>query len=163
MPSEEAIIADSSPLIGLAKIGQLDLLPLLAHRIIVPPAVWNEVVNPDMSTPGAREVAACKWFEIVTPDPAAVVPLLILLGAGEAEAIALAQRETSAVLLLDDLRARKIAARLNLRRMGTIALLGRAKHEGLVDKPQPLLERLVNSGIHIRQDLVDAAIKEAGE
>jgi hypothetical protein len=139
------------------------LLPLLARRIIVPPAVWNEVVNPAMSAPGAREVADCKWFEIVTPDPSTVAPLLILLGPGEAEAIALAQRERSAVLLLDDLRARKIAARLNLRRMGTIALLGRAKREGLVAKLQPLLERLVNSGIHIRRDLVDAALKEAGE
>jgi hypothetical protein len=81
VPSEEAIIADSSPLIGLAKMGQLDLLPLLAGRIIVPAAVWSEVVNPAISAPGAREVAACKWFEIVAPDPAAVAPLLILLGA----------------------------------------------------------------------------------
>jgi predicted nucleic acid-binding protein len=163
VPSEEAIIADSSPLIGLAKIGQLALLPQLARRVIVPPAVLDEVVDPAISAPGAREIARSRWMEIITPDPAAVAPLLILLGAGEAEAMALAQRETSAVLLLDDLRARKIAARLNLRRMGTVALLGRAKREGLVDKLQPLLELLVNSGIYIRQELVDAALKEAGE
>ena len=110
MPSEKAIIADSSPLIGLAKIGQLDLLPLLADRVLVPPAVWREVVDPAMTAPGAREIAARKWVEVVTPEQTAVAPLLILLGAGEAEAIALAQRETSAILLLDDLRAQNCRA-----------------------------------------------------
>jgi hypothetical protein len=163
VPSEKAIIADSSPLIGLAKIGQLDLLRHLAQRVVVPPAVWKEVVDPAMSAPGARDVAGSKWIEVVTPDPVAVAPLLILLGAGEAEAIALAQRETSAVLLLDDLRARKIAARLNLRRMGTIALLGRAKRAGLVGNLRPLLKALVDCGIHIRPELMAAALKEAGE
>ncbi len=163
MPSEEIIIADSSPLIGLAKIGQLDLLPLLARRVMAPPAVWREVVGAGTAAPGSREVAGRKWIEIATPDAAAVAPLLILLGEGEAEAIALAQRETSAILLLDDLRARKIAARLKLRRMGTIALLGRAKQAGLVGKLKPLLDGLLGCGIHIRRELIEAALKEAGE
>ena len=163
MPSEEIIIADSSPLIGLAKIGQLDLLPLLARRVMAPPAVWKEVVGAGSAAPGAQEVAGRKWIEIVTPEPATVAPLLILLGQGEAEAIALSQRETSAILLLDDLRARKIAARLNLRRMGTIALLGRAKRAGLVGKLKPLLDALLACGIHIRRELIEAALKEAGE
>lgn len=43
MPAEELIIADSSPLIGLARIGQLGLLPKLAKRIVVPAAVHAEV------------------------------------------------------------------------------------------------------------------------
>jgi hypothetical protein len=156
VPSEEIIIADSSPLIGLAKIGQLDLLSLLARRVMAPPAVWKEVVGPG-------EVAQRKWIEIVTPEPATVAPLLILLGEGEAEAIALAQREKTAVLLLDDLRARKIAARLNLRRMGTVALLGQAKRAGLVKKLKPSLEALLDCGIYIRKELIEAALKEAGE
>ena len=163
MPSEEIIIADSSPLIGLAKIGQLDLLPLLARRVMVPPAVWKEVVDPRMKASGAGEVAQRKWIEIVTPEPASVAPLLILLGEGEAEAIALAQREKSAVLLLDDLRARKIAARLNLRRMGTVALLGQAKRAGLVKKLKPSLDALLDCGIYVRKELIEAALKEAGE
>jgi uncharacterized protein len=163
VPSEEIIVADSSPLIGLAKIGQLDLLPLLARRIMVPPAVWKEVVGPGMEISGAWEVAQRKWIEIVAPEPATVAPLLILLGEGEAEAIALAQRETSAVLLMDDLRARKIAARLNLRRMGTVALLGQAKHAGLVEKLKSLLDALLGCGIYIRKELIEAALKEAGE
>lgn len=163
MPSEEIIIADSSPLIGLARIGQLALLPQLAKRIVVPRAVHSEVTSARADAPGAAEVAAQKWIEVLDADPVAVAPLLILAGKGEAEALALAQRESSAVLLIDDLRARKLAERLSLRRMGTVALLGRAKSDGLIPMLRPCLDALVANGIFIRPELVAAALKEAGE
>ena len=53
VPSEEIIIADSSPLIGLARIGQLGLRPKLARRIGVPRAVWAEVTSARTDAPGA--------------------------------------------------------------------------------------------------------------
>ena len=96
-------------------------------------------------------------------DPAVVASLRILVGRGEAEAIALAQRETGAVLLMDDLRARKLADRLGLRRMGTVALLGQAKREGLIPALKPALEALVANNIFISQRLIDAALREVGE
>src|SRR5207245_1983487 len=162
MPSEELIIADSSPLIGLARIGQLHIVHSLSKRVVVPVAVWSEVTGARADAPGAREVASQTWIEIQDADPAVVAPLLILLGRGEAEALALAQREPAAVLLLDDLRARKVAERLQLRRMGTVALLGLAKREGLIERLKPCLEALVASGVFIRQELIDAALKEVG-
>ncbi len=106
----EEIIADSGPLIGLARIGQLRLLPQLARRIVVPRAVFAEVTGARTDAPGASEVAAQTWIEVREADSQVVVPLRIMVGQGEAEAIALAQREASAVLLLDDLRARKLAS-----------------------------------------------------
>jgi len=163
VPSEEIIIADSSPLIGLGRIGQLGLLPLIARHVVVPRAVYAEVTTSRTNAPGASEVLAQPWIEVRDADPAIVAPLLILVGKGEAEAIALAQRESSAILLLDDLRARKFAVRLGLRRMGTVALLGRAKREGLIPKLKPTLDALVASNIFIRQELIDEALKESGE
>ena len=163
MPSEELIIADSSPLIGLARIGQLELLPKLTKRIVVPTAVHAEVTLARADAPGAAEVAAQAWIEVQAADPTAIAPLLILVGRGEAEAIALAQQAPSAVLLVDDLRARKLTERLGLRRMGTVALLGQAKREGLIPNLKPALDALVAHGIFIRQELLDAALKEAGE
>ena len=163
MPSEEIIIADSSPLIGLARIGRLGLLPQMAKRIVVPLAVHTEVTIARADAPGAAEVAALPWIEIREADSAIVAPLLILVGKGEAEAIALAQREAGAILLLDDLRARKIAERLGLRRMGSVALLGEAKRQGLITKLKPELDALVANQIFIRQELIDAALEAAGE
>lgn len=92
-----------------------------------------------------------------------VAPLLILVGRGEAEAIALAPGKLSAVLLMDDLRARKLADRLDVPRMGTVALLGRAKREWLISKLKPALDALVANNIFISQPLIDAALREVGE
>lgn len=49
---EALLVADSGPLIGLAKIGRLDLLRKLARQVVVPAAVWHEVVmnKPDSKT-----------------------------------------------------------------------------------------------------------------
>lgn len=41
--TKPVIIADSSPLIALAIIGELELLPRLYQRVVIPPAVWDEV------------------------------------------------------------------------------------------------------------------------
>jgi hypothetical protein len=161
--SEEIIIADSSPLIGLARIGQLGLLRQMARRIVVPRAVHAEVTTVRADAPGAAEVAAQTWLEVRDADAAIVAPLLILVGKGEAEAIALAQREPTALLLMDDLRARKLADRLALRRMGTVAFLGRAKREGLIPKLKPALDALLANHIFVRRELIAAALREVGE
>jgi hypothetical protein len=163
VPSEEIIIADSSPLIGLARIGLLRLLPQMARHVVVPRAVHAEVTAAKADAPGAADVAAQPWIEVRDADPTVVAPLLILVGRGEAESIALAQRDASAVLLMDDLRARKLADRLGLRRMGTVTLLGQAKRERLIPKLKPALDALVANRIFIRQELIEAALKEAGE
>ena len=52
MRVEEIIIADSSPLIALARIGQLPVLRGLAKRVVVPGAVWAEVAG-NRVAPGA--------------------------------------------------------------------------------------------------------------
>jgi predicted nucleic acid-binding protein len=76
--SEEIIIADSGPLIGLARIGQLGLLPQLARRIVVPRAVWSEVTGARTDAPGASEVAAQTWIEVLEANSLVVAPLTSL-------------------------------------------------------------------------------------
>ncbi len=67
------------------------------------------------------------------------------------------------MLLIDDLQARRVASRLNLRHYGTVGLLGLAKREGLVPKVRPLLKALVAQGIYIGQELAQRALRELGE
>ncbi|VXD13822.1 hypothetical protein [Planktothrix paucivesiculata] len=83
----QIIIADSSPLISLAIIEQLELLPRLYQRVLLPPAVWNEVTVQGLGLPGAEAVSQVKWLEIEAPLPMLLEPLLILVDHGEAEAI----------------------------------------------------------------------------
>jgi uncharacterized protein len=85
-----AIVADSSRLIALAIIEQLDLMPQLYQRVVVPPAVWDEVTVKGVGLPGAQAVSQLPWLTIQAPELAILEPLLILVDRGEAEAIALA-------------------------------------------------------------------------
>lgn len=162
MPDTVAI-ADSGPLICLARINQLELLPRLFTRILVPLEVWNEVTVKGQGRAGAHEVSQVTWMDIQTPDPQLVKPLSILVDAGEAEAIALAQTVEDCTILLDDARARKIAQRLNIKQIGTIGLLLRAKRRGLIETIKPHIDSLIENGIYIRRELIDAVLKDAGE
>jgi len=161
--AEAVIIADSGPLIALARIGQLDLLSQLSSKVIIPPEIWNEVTIRGSTLPGAREVRSISWIKTRAPNPLLVNPLNILVDLGEAEAIALGQEISDCILLLDDSQARKVAKRLNLRIVGTIGLLLRAKRMGLIGEIRPCIERLQSSGIYIRQGLIDAVLVEADE
>ena len=58
------VVADATPLIVLAKIGSLDLLPELYPRVHIPAEVYAEAVVAGAGLPGAFEVATAKWIEV---------------------------------------------------------------------------------------------------
>ena len=51
------VIADATPLIYLAAIGKFDLLGVLYGQIVIPSAVYDEVVIQGSGRPGAAETA----------------------------------------------------------------------------------------------------------
>jgi len=57
------IVSDTSPITNLAAIGQLDLLRQLYSRVIIPQAVYNEMVGVDKVVPGAVEVQQLSWIQ----------------------------------------------------------------------------------------------------
>jgi predicted nucleic acid-binding protein len=85
------------------------------------------------------------------------------LGSGERSAIAIALEHPGAWLLVDELRARKIAGRLGLDVRGTLAVLVEAKRRGLVPAIGPLIERLSANGMWLGPALIAAALRTAGE
>jgi predicted nucleic acid-binding protein len=58
------IVSNASPLINLARIGQLDLLQRLYGELTVPEAVWREVVLEGAGQPGAKEVETASWIRV---------------------------------------------------------------------------------------------------
>jgi predicted nucleic acid-binding protein len=53
-----SVVSNASPLINLARIGQLNLLPRLYGELAIPDAVWREVVLEGTGQPGAEEIEA---------------------------------------------------------------------------------------------------------
>jgi predicted nucleic acid-binding protein len=48
------VVADTSPIFYLLCIGNLDLLPQLFEKVVVPVAVYNELAHPFSSSRRAR-------------------------------------------------------------------------------------------------------------
>ena len=113
------IISNASPLITLVRIGQLDLLRQLYSEILIPEAVWHEVVVEGADQPGAEAVRSASWIVRRTVTNRALVHgLQQELDAGEAEAIALAVEMNDALLLMDERLGRDTARHFGIRYTG---------------------------------------------
>jgi uncharacterized protein len=149
------IVSDSSPLIGLNQIAQLDLLPALFGDVMIPPAVADET---------ARSVGTHAWLGVqpLTHDmPAAVREST--LGLGERKAIALAIERGADFLIVDDRSARLLAASLGLTIRGTAGVLVMAKEAGLLNAVRPEIDALLQWGFHFAPAIIEGALLRAGE
>lgn len=158
------VVADSSPLIALARIDQLGLLPSLYERVTVPEAVWQEVTRgASEQRAGAADVQRARWIDVQRVDAADIEAHMLLVDRGEAEAIALASRVHARLLLIDDARGRQLALRLGLQIRGTLGVLVAAKRAGLISAVRPNLDRLRDTGMRVSPRLVAVALTAAGE
>lgn len=136
-----AVVCDASPLIALASVGYLHLLRELFDEVHVPPAVWEEVLRGGV--PGGQSLTSEHWIRVTeAPDDSQLLVLRNEMDAGEAEAIALAIWLAADLILLDEIRARKLAIYLGFRVMGVLGVLTEAKAVGLIAAIRPLLDRM---------------------
>lgn len=159
------VVSDSSVLIGLSRINQLDiLLQRFPQGVITPPTVWHEVVEKGGRRAGAQEVKGASWIQIAAPDDIKMIQALqTWLDAGEAEVIVLAL-ERQGIALLDEREARKQALALNLPILGTVGLLIWAKQQGLISSLKTVLDELQNqAGFHLSIAVYQEALKQVGE
>lgn len=162
------VVSNASTLIHLAGIGKLELLWEFFGQVLIPVAVWREVVEEGKGRQGAAQVASARaagWIEVSAPRDQALLRLLEReLDAGEAEAIALALEVSADLLLVDESEARRIAELYGLRRTGAIGLLLRAKREGKIASLRDELTRLRHeAGFWIDEDLLNRVLDSAGE
>lgn len=157
------VVSNTSPIIGLAAVGQLDLLGALYGQIIVPQAVRNEVAAGG-DRPGVNALAR-SWIEIRSVrNWLSVTTLQLELGAGESEAIVLAAETGADLVLLDEHKGRTIATRLGLKVVGSLGILVSAKHRGLLPAVRPVMEDLIHeSGFRVSLDVFERALRLAGE
>ena len=159
------IVSNASPLIALIRIGQLDLLRQLYSEIIIPEAVWHEVVVEGADQPGADVVSSASWivWRTVTNRPL-VHGLQQELDAGEAEAIALAVEIDEALLLMDERLGRDTARHFGIRYTGVVGILIDAKHKGFIQAIQPHLDALRNlAGFRVSEALYRRVLQDEGE
>jgi uncharacterized protein len=151
-----AVVADTSPLIALHQIGQLQLLERLFGEVLVPPAVAREAALTLPEPPS--------WIRIVAPSqPMGSEGLRASLGPGESEALSLAIELRADIVIVDDRQARRLASGLGLHVAGTGGILLRAKRAGFIPAVSPLLEQLLAFDFHLSQTIRNEILAAADE
>ena len=159
-------VANSSVLISLSAIGQLKILKeRFQEGILVPSAVWNEVVTTGKGQPGAEEVASVDWIAVEKVEDRAIVSLLKGdIDEGEAEAIILCKEKNVEVVLLDEKEARRAAHRLGLKVLGTVGLLIWAKRMGIIYSLKEQLDKLRSEAkFHLSREVYEEALRAVNE
>ena len=104
------------------------------------------------------------WIEIKDPYNKQYQQILELdLDEGEASAIALALELSNTIIIIDDLKGRKVASDLKLRYSGTFGLILRAKQEGIIDNVKDILNKIRKTNFRFSENLFNTIISEAGE
>ena len=158
-------VSDTSPIINLARIGHLHLLPALFSEIVLPPAVFHEIVVQGSGDYGAEEIAAAEWVKVIpVADLALLEQLNQILDPGESEAIALAVELHADYVLMDESEGRSIAQQYHLKPLGLLGILLRAKSTGIVSSVRELMDQLRReANFFIDKDLYEFVLKTAEE
>lgn len=141
------VISDTSSLILFDKIGELELLNKVYDSIITTPQIVLEFGETLPEWIKIIEVKDDKYFSFLKTQ----------VDKGEASAMALAVEIDHAILLLDDLKARKLAKKLNLKFTGTLGVIHKAKHLGIINEIKPLIDKLLLTNFRI-SDIVVAEL-----
>lgn len=161
----KVVVSDTGPLIAIALIELLPVLPKLFSTVFAPESVIAEATQ-DATRPGAKAILAAiesGWVVRKTVEASHTYQALAeILDQGEAEALALAE-QLNAVALVDERRGRKVAAKRGVAVTGTAAVLIKAKQIGEIVAVKPLLQRLTQFGYRLSPSLVSDVLKLCGE
>ena len=142
-----SVVANSSPLVILAKIEYFDLLQRLFPLVYITPEVHEEVVVSGAGLPGANEVASAKWIEVRNlehPSDLAAAHKRFALGAGELSTLLLGKEIRADAVLLDDYNARKLARTEGLNVRGTMGLLETSYLRGYLPDLRSAFQQLLS-------------------
>jgi len=140
----ETTIIDTSSLIALERINLLEMLCRIYKDVIVPESVVKEFGNLALPCVSIRKVDL-SLSKLLTTD--------LNLGKGEADAMALASH-LGLNVVIDDLKARKVAENMGLKITGTIGVLVKAEKVGLITSAYEKMKELRDKGFYVAEELL---------
>ena len=158
------MISNTGPLIALALIDRLDILRSLFKAISVSETVHAEILQGGVLGRGLTQYRAASWIQMEALQKSLDPLLTAVLDAGEASVIQLARERGADAVLIDERKARKIARTVyGLTVIGTARILVDAKRQGLFTSVGAEIDGMRASGYWIHDDIVNRAVREAGE
>lgn len=152
------VVSDTSPICYLLLIDEINLLPQLYVRVLIPQAVQQELA--DERSPAVVQAwinQPPKWLVIQTVD----VPSdseLDNLDPGERAAIVLASQLGANLIVMDDLLGRQVALSRHLRVTGLLGVLDEAARQNLVNFPE-VIARLQQTTFRASSKLMQSLLQ----
>lgn len=147
---QQKVYVDTSVLILLSKINQLNLLQLIFTKVYITKEVLIEYSD---------EIP--NWIIVENTLIENIEPFD--LDKGEASLINIAISNNNIFLVIDDAKARRIAKILNLNFIGTIGVIITAKNLHHIKKIKPLLNKIKNTNFRLSKEIYTTALQLAGE
>lgn len=147
----EKLVCNSSCIIVLERIKRLDILKKCIKDIFIPVGVIEETNIND------------EYFSVKeVKDVTLLKSLRLNLGKGEAEAICLAI-ELDLPVILDDIKARKIAKIFDIKIVGTLGLLTYAKSLNVISNVKQILLDFKENGFRMSNSLFNEVLLQNNE
>ncbi len=159
------VVADSSPLVILTKLGCFDFLNRVFPRVCISPELHYEAVIAGTGLPGASEVSKAEWIEVkAVQNPADLYSAQrkYALGPGEMSTILLAKELGANPVLLDDYRARKLTKAEGLEILGSVGLLETFYLRHYLTDLGSMFRQLLTHNVYIDQRLLDRRLRSLG-
>ena len=154
------VVSDTTPIIAMMKAKCLYLLKSLFNTVLIPQAVYNELVDNQRYKQEANIIEQNDFFKVLDVRDKEAINLLRKeekLDLGESEAITLSHEQGANLLLMDEQRGRKVAEKLGINITGTIGILLHANNVGILSKAETLncLQLMTTSNIRFSRQLID--------
>lgn len=143
------VISNTSCLIVLDNIDMLGILKDLYGSIIITKEVSEEFSKTIPDWIDVREVNDKKYLELMKN----------FVDLGEASTIALAVEVDNNITILDDLKGRKIAKKLNIKMIGTLGVIINAKKKNIISSTKEVLNKLKDAGFRISKEIENEILK----
>lgn len=140
---QKIIVSDTSCLILFHKIGEFELLQKVFGQIIITETVSKEFKRP-----------IPKWIQVINPTTNLHLGLQGFLDPGEATSISLAIELTGSLLIIDELKGRRIAKELGIATSGSLGILVIAKNTGIIDSVKTIIEKIKQTNFRLSDNLI---------
>ena len=158
------VVVNTTPLIALSHVGQLDILKKLYGEIMIPEAVYRELSVKTESICKKAVDRSLEWIRVENiNNQMAKAMYKTQLHDGEVEVMILSKEMAADVVIIDDANAKKHAKYLGLPVTGTLGVLIKAKQDGYINELRPILNQMVENSIYISQSLIELCLRQVGE
>lgn len=155
------VFSNTTPLIALSSIGQLNLLPCLftevhlVSEVIEECAVGGTITVPDLH--------ALPWVKVLESTQVQYPTVLLELDKGEKHTLDMVRKPNADWVIIDEKIGRNMAEYLGLKVIGTLGILLKAKQQNWIPSFREAAEAMMRQGIGYNHSLVDKLARQIGE